>query len=428
MTDVTAAARARVPATPAPAPTPVRRRGRRWLRVALWLALVVAALVALAGGTLWLLAREALGGAVAGERLARVARSPQWRDGAFRNRLPRVDGAGGRAMREYLFGGSAFRTPDAPIPVVRRSGADYRTPPASGLRVTWLGHSTLLLEIDGRRVLIDPVWGERASPLTFLGPKRFYGPPLALDQLPAVDAVVISHDHYDHLDLPTVKALLARDVRWVVPLGVGAHLAAWGVPAARVTELDWWDSTAVAGLTLTATPARHFSGRSLDDAGRTLWAGWAVIGPTHRVFYSGDTALHDEFVEIGRRLGPFDLTMIEAGAYSALWADVHLGPEQAVLAHRLVRGDVMLPVHWGLFDLALHGWTEPIERVLAAADSQGVRAASPRPGDMVEPATLGRPTRWWPSVPWERAADAPVWSSGTAHLRQPTPTPADSTR
>ena len=396
----------------------VRGRGRRVLRRLLWAVLTVAALAVVGGSTLWLVARDAMGGAVSGERLARAERSPQWRGGQFRNRLPRVDGPAGRIWREFLFGGSEYRTPDVPIPVVRRSRADYRTPPASGLRVTWLGHSTLLLEIDDRRVLIDPVWGERASPFSFMGPRRFHAPPLALAELPPVDVVVISHDHYDHLDMPTVKALAARGVRWVAPLGVGAHLRAWGVAEHDVTELDWWNAVQVNGLTLTATPARHFSGRGLGDAGRTLWAGWAIAGATHRVFYSGDTALHDEFAEIGRRLGPFDLTMIEAGAYSALWADVHLGPEQAVLAHRLVGGGVMLPVHWGLFDLALHGWTEPIERVLAAADSQGVRAAAPRPGDMVEPATLERPIRWWPAVPWESAAEAPVRSSGTGELHR----------
>lgn len=394
----------------------------RWL---LWSGVALAGFAAVGGGSLWLIARQAMGGEVTGEHLARIERSPQWGDGEFRNRRPTLDGPAGRAMREFLFGGSDYRTPETPIPVVPRSGADYRTPPPSGLRVTWLGHSTLLLEIDSRRVLIDPVWGERASPFSFLGPKRFFPPPLALAELPSVDAVVISHDHYDHLDLPTVKALLARDLRWIVPLGVRSHLASWGVPEARVTELDWWDSTTVAGLTLTATPARHFSGRGLGDSGRTLWAGWAIVGATHRVFYSGDTALHDELVDIGRLLGPFDLTMIESGAYSALWADVHLGPEQAVLAHQIVRGDVMLPVHWGLFDLALHGWTEPIERVLAAADLHGVRAAAPRPGDMVEPATLGRPIRWWPDVPWESAQEAPVRSSATEHLGRLVKTPVD---
>lgn len=399
-----------------PAASRTRSRGRRLLRAAAWSLLVLVLLAALGGGALWLIAREALGGRVDGARLARAQRSPQWVGDGFANRLTRIDGPAGRATREFFFGGSDYRSPDAPVVPLRSRGADYAVPPASGLRVTWLGHSTMLLEIDGRRLLIDPVWGERASPFTFLGPKRFFPPPLPLDELPELDAVVISHDHYDHLDMPTVKALVARGVRWIVPLGVGAHLASWGVPDERITELDWWDDVQVSGITVTATPARHFSGRGLGDGDRTLWAGWAFAGPSRRAFYSGDTALHDEFIAIGERLGPFDLTMIEAGAYDALWADVHLGPEQAVLAHRLVRGDVMLPVHWGMFDLALHGWTEPMERVLVAADSQGVRVAAPRPGEMVEPAALAPPTRWWPAVPWETVAEAPAWSSGVKHL------------
>jgi L-ascorbate metabolism protein UlaG (beta-lactamase superfamily) len=396
-------------------------RARRIRRALLRVVLVLVALLAVGGGALWLVAREAMGGRVEGARLARAARSPQWRDDRFTNRLPRVDGPMLRALGAFAFGGSDHRSPDGPVRRVARTGADFRTPPASGLRVTWLGHSTMLLEIDGRRVLVDPVWGERASPFTFAGPKRFYAPPLPLAELPPIDAVVISHDHYDHLDVPTVKALAGRGVRWIVPLGVGAHLRAWGVPEARVTELDWWEAAQVQGLTVTATPARHFSGRGLGDQNRTLWAGWAFAGPAHRVFYSGDTALHEEFAEIGRRLGPFDLTMIESGAYSAMWADVHLGPEQAVLAHRLVRGDVMLPVHWGLFDLALHGWTEPMERVLVAARQAGGRVASPPPGGMVEPATVGAPERWWPTVPWQDAVEAPVRSTGVAHLRPPAP-------
>ncbi len=394
-----------------------RPRGRA-LRWVLRSALALVVLLAASGGILWLVAREALGAPPSGEQVARLERSPQWQGGQFRNRLARADAPMARALREFAFGGSDYRTPNTPPPVERRTAADYRSPPASGLRVTWLGHSTLLLEIDGARVLIDPVWGDRASPFTFMGPKRFFAPPLALAELPPVDVVIISHDHYDHLDVPTVKALAARRVRWVVPLDVGAHLASWGVDARNITELDWWSAVKVGSLTLTATPARHFSGRGLGDAGRTLWAGWAIAGPTHRVFYSGDTALHDEFAEIGKKLGPFALTMIETGAYSAMWADVHLGPEQAVLAHRLVRGDVMLPVHWGLFDLALHGWTEPMERVLVAAERAGVRVASPRPGGMVEPATLGAQIRWWPVVPWETVAQSPVWSNGVAHLLQ----------
>lgn len=381
----------------------------RWVFRAFIAAPLSLAVVATA---LWWSAGDAWGGKVNDEQMGRIRRSPQWRGDHFDNRLARVDGPMLRSVYEFAFGGSRYRQPSGPLPVLARSAADYRTAPDSGLRVTWLGHSTLLLEIDGARVLIDPVWGPRASPFTFAGPKRFFEPPLPLSELPAVDAVIISHDHYDHLDVGTVKALLPRQLHWFVPLGVGAHLRTWGVPEALVTELDWWEEAKAGGLTITATPARHFSGRGIGNANSTLWSGWVFAGDTHRVFYSGDTSLHDQFAEIGARLGPFDLTMIEVGAYDALWADVHLGPEQAVRAHIESRGKVMLPVHWGLFDLALHGWTEPIERVLVEAARRSVMVATPQPGGMVEPSRLGTQSRWWPDVPWKRAEEAPVTSSG----------------
>lgn len=343
---------------------------------------------------------------------ARLERSPQWRDGKFRNRLTRHDGAIWRSFGEFFFGGSKHRRPTAPIPVVSRTAKDYATPPATGLRVTWIGHSTTLLEVGGARLLIDPVWAERASFVSFAGPRRFYPPPLPLAELPPVDAIVLSHDHFDHLDRSLVHTLAPRRIPWLTPLGVGKWLRRWGVPASDVTELDWWDATSVADLTLTATPARHFSGRGPGTTDRTLWCGWAIVGAERRVYYAGDTAMQNEFAEIGQRLGPFDLTMIEAGAYDALWPDVHLGPEQAVAAHRLVRGDVMLPLHWGTFDLALHGWTEPIERVLAAAEREGVRVAAPRPGELTEPAMLKPVERWWPELPWKTADETPIRSTG----------------
>jgi L-ascorbate metabolism protein UlaG (beta-lactamase superfamily) len=345
-------------------------------------------------------------------------RSPQWRDGKFRNRLDRHDGPIWRSFGEFLFGGSKHRRPTAPLPVEPRRAAEYATLPASGLRVTWLGHSTTLLEVEGTRLLFDPVWARRASFVSFAGPRRFFPPPLPLGELPAVDAVVLSHDHYDHLDREFVQSVAARTLRWIVPLGVGDWLRYWGIAPSDVTELDWWDSTRVGALTLTSTPARHFSGRGLTSADKTLWCGWAVVGEHRRVYYAGDTALQDEFSEIGARLGPFDLTMIEIGAYDALWPDVHLGPEQAVLAHRLVRGDVMLPLHWGTFDLALHGWTEPIERALVAAAKDGVRVATPRPGGIFEPTSALPAERWWPTVPWHTAAEKPIHST---HSRGQTP-------
>jgi L-ascorbate metabolism protein UlaG (beta-lactamase superfamily) len=355
----------------------------------------------------------AMGARASGTRLQRMEQSDRWRDGHFVDVLPRVEAPFTEAMRAWFTGSSAHSIPAEAPRVVQRVAADFVEPPADGLRITWLGHSTLLVEIDGMRVLVDPVWGERASPFGWLGPQRFFPPPLPFDDLPPLDAIVISHDHYDHLDFPTIRRFLSSDVPFVVPLGVGAHLEHWGVPAHRIIELEWWQEQTLGSLRLVATPARHFSGRSMlmRDRDCTLWAGWALVGPEHRIFYSGDTAMFPGFAEIGERLGPFDATMIESGAYNAMWADVHLGPEQAVQAHIMVRGDVMIPVHWGLFDLALHSWTEPIERVLVAARERGVTVATPQPGASVEPGTANPVTRWWPPTPWQTAAEAPLVSS-----------------
>ena len=374
---------------------------------------------ALFGLGVWASACDNIGAAANGPRRARVEQSPQWQGGAFMNTLPRVDGPAGQMIQSWLFGGSDHREPSSVLPIEARRRSDYDTPPASGLRVTWLGHSTLLVEIDGARVLIDPVFGERASPFSFSGPKRWYAPPLPLSELPPIDVIVISHDHYDHLDADFVRAMASSGVRFAVPLGIGAHLESWGIAPDRIAELDWWQETTVGALTLTATPARHFSGRWINDQGQTLWCGWAMRGPAHRAYYSGDTAMFGGFNDVGQRLGPFDVTMVEAGAYDRQWADVHLGPEQAVLAHQMVKGGVFIPVHWGLFDLALHGWTEPIERVVVAAEAAGVTIASPRPGERIEPASVTGVVRWWPQVPWQTVAEAPAWSSNVEELIAP---------
>jgi len=349
-----------------------------------------------------------------GARRDRIRQSRQWHDGQFENPQPIVNHLG--PMLRGMFSRDRGTSPKTPPPTVT---PDLHAPPASGLRVTWLGHSTTVVEIDGQRVLTDPVWSERVTPIRGIGPHRWFPPPLPLDQLPPIDAVVISHDHYDHLDRPTVVALDARGTRFVVPLGVGAHLEYWGIPAAHIVELDWWQRVRIGSLEIVSTPARHASGRQLFDRDRTLWCGYALVGARHRVYYSGDTGLFPALHEIGRRLGPFDLTMIEIGQYDRGWPDWHSGPEQAVLAHRWVRGRVMLPVHWGLFALAFHGWTEPIERALVAAQAAGVPLVTPRPGQSVEPATPPPSERWWPSVPWRRASEDPIVSSQVDANRQP---------
>ena len=352
------------------------------------------------------------GGSLEGERLDRIRRSPQWRDGAFQNALPSFAGGSPASIWEFLFGDKALRQPSEAVPIVRRSRADFEAP--RDLRVTWLGHGTTLVEIEGRRFLIDPVFSRNASPGPLFGVARFHDPPLPLSEVPDLDAVVLTHDHYDHLDMAAVRRLARRVPRWVTPLGVGAHLERWGVPADRVTELDWWDRTEVSGVELVCTPARHFSGRSLRDRNRTLWSGWAFLGDHRRLYATGDGGMQRAFAEVGERLGPFDATLAEVGAYNADWADIHMGPEQAVEAVRHARGGLLVPVHWGTFNLSLHGWTEPAERVWAAADAAGVPIAIPRPGESVEPDAPGAAERWWPERPWKTADEAPVVSSGLA--------------
>jgi L-ascorbate metabolism protein UlaG (beta-lactamase superfamily) len=298
------------------------------------------------------------------------------------------------------------RTWDAPdadppgkIPVAKLDPDAFKERVQDGVRFTWVGHASVLVELDGARVLTDPIWSERCSPFTWVGPKRFHAPGIPWDKLPQIDAVIISHDHYDHLDMETVKQLDARGVAFFVPLGVGAHLREWGVK--RVTELDWWqhaDITAPSGQTihLSPTPARHFSGRSLLDRNTTLWASWAIIGPTRRVWFGGDTGIHEEgFKEIGKRMGPFDLTIVPIGAYDKQWHDIHMDPEEAVAAHQLVGGAVMFPIHWGTFDLALHPWREPLERLLKAASAASIRLAMPRPGQPVRVGVDEAMDPWW---------------------------------
>ena len=374
-------------------PRPKRRRGR-WVIAAALAAIVGASAIANCAP---------LGGRASGARRARMRQSPEWHRSHFDNPQPILNDTW--AALVSLFKHDPNVEPQSPPSTVRVERGRFATPPPSGLRVTWLGHSTILLEIDGHRFLTDPVWSERIGPIGFAGPKRWFPPPLALQDLPPLDAVLLSHDHYDHLDYATIVALKDRNLAFVAPLGVGAHLERWGVPAEKIVELDWWESRAFGDLVLWATPARHASGRALFDDGAKLWAGYAFLGARHRVYYSGDTGLFPGLKTIGERLGPFDLTMIEIGQYNRAWPDWHLGPEQAVEAHLRVRGTVMLPVHWGLFALASHGWTEPVERALVAGHKAGAVIITPRPGQSVEPTEERPQERWWPAVPWRTGAE-----------------------
>lgn len=363
------------------------------------LVLLAVALVLALASTSWL---ATFGAKPAGVRLDRMGKSPHFADGKFQNMVPTnklVPGTFWSMVRHQLFGDEQ-RVPDRVIPVVTRGAADYAAPPASGLRATWIGHATTLVEIDGRRVLTDPIWSDRCSPSRRFGPKRFHPPPIALEALPPIDAVVISHDHYDHLDMATVKALAARGARFAVPLGIGAHLEAWGVPAAQVSELDWYESVSVGDLRLTATPARHYSGRNPLRSDVTLWASWVVKGPHHAFFFSGDSGYFDEFKQVGARLGPFDLALVKIGACDATWQEIHMSPEEAVRTAADVRSQLLLPVHWGTFNLGFHAWNEPADQVVAAAKAAGAALVVPRPGALVEPEKLaavsaGAVEAWW---------------------------------
>lgn len=325
--------------------------------------------------------------------LARAARrSAHAVDGRFRNRTPSsLVQAGPLQILRALLGRRATGRPAAPVPL-----APVRFPrQAAPLALTWFGHSSVLLELDGHRVLTDPVWSKRASPFAHLGPRRLHPPPAPMAALPPLDAVLISHDHYDHLDLATVRWLARnRDTVFVVPVGVGAHLRTWGVPAARVVELDWDESIRVGDLELTCTEARHFSGRGLTR-NTTLWSSWTLTGPRHRAFFGGDTGYTEAFAEIGARLGPFDLVLLPIGAYSHLWPDVHMTPEEAVRTHLDLRGHLLVPVHWATFNLAFHEWAEPVTRLQDAAARVGVPIATPLPGERLDATVTPRAHDWW---------------------------------
>ena len=266
----------------------------------------------------------------------------------------------------------------------------------------------MLLEVSGVRLLTDPVWGARASPSQSAGPKRFQPVPVALKALPHIDAVLLSHDHYDHLCHPTVRALAQGGVPFVTSLGVGAHLQAFGVASEHIYELDWWQSHRIAGsdVEVTAAPSQHFSGRGLQDRNATLWSSLVVRGPKHRVFFSGDTGLTDEYTLIRDRLGPFDLVMLEVGAFHPAWGDIHLGPENALQALQLLGGGAFLPVHWGTFSLAMHAWDAAAEALLQLAPKQGVHWLMPQLGQAVEPVQVDSVLPWWRGVEQAHSAAA----------------------
>jgi len=324
-----------------------------------------------------------------------MRRSPRFHedDGKFHNTRPRRVMEKG-TMRKALwamFFGPNNRKPAGVIPLVN----DGFFMSEEGLYITWYGHASTLVEIDGARVLFDPIWSERCSPSRLVGPRRVHEPPRPLEDLPLLDAIVISHDHYDHLDLPSIRTLAStQKAPFLVPLGVAEHLRSWGIPESRIVELDWDEHVDIAGLRLTATAAQHFSGRGFSRDG-TLWASWVLAGAKNRVFYTGDSGYFPGYAQLGAQYGPFDATLVQIGAYDVKWPDIHMTPEEGVAAHLDLGGKLMIPVHWCTFSLSLHAWTEPADRVWREAKAHGVKIAVPRPGERVDVAQPPQVANWW---------------------------------
>lgn len=334
-----------------------------------------------------------------GERLSKIQSSPLYDGKAFQNPTSfgsDAMGPYGTMMKEMIFG-NTVRSPEKPIHTAEFDANAFQVRETSGVRVVWIGHSTILIELDGFRILTDPVFSKRCSPSSLVGPARFHDVHIPDEIFETLDAIVISHDHFDHLDMPSIENLAHLNIPFIVPLGVGAHLEKWGVATAKIHEHEWWESFSIANgeLEFVCTPARHFSGRGFTR-NQTLWASWVMRTKNRAIYFSGDTGYFEGFKEIGEKYGPFELAMIEMAAYhEKLWPSVHMWPEQSVQANLDLRSEVMLPIHWGTFNLAFHAWDEPIERLLSAASSMNVKLVTPRPGEMIDVSNPPPVNPWW---------------------------------
>jgi L-ascorbate metabolism protein UlaG (beta-lactamase superfamily) len=358
-------------------------------------------LVVLVTGTLFMNISPQFGALPSKEQQNRYATSKHYNDGVFVNETPTTLDIGFvntvRILYDFLFKDKPGLEPESPIPVQKIDSLEIVQKRPALKRLTWFGHSACLLEMDGKLIFFDPMLGDSPAPLPLLGPQRFNKElPISIEKLPYIDAVVLSHDHYDHLDYGSIMKLKDKVGRFYVPLGVSAHLAKWGVDADKITELDWWQESTEDGFTFICTPARHFSGRGLFDRFTTLWASWIVKTENSNVYFSGDSGFGPHFKEIGTRYGPFDFVMLECGQYNTLWMDIHMMPERTVQAAIDLKGKLMMPIHWGAFTLAMHTWIDPIDRVTVEAHERLMPITTPQIG---EPVLLQQPvfprTEWW---------------------------------
>jgi len=332
-----------------------------------------------------------------GKQLEKIEASKNYENGKFKNLSEtNVDGNINywKTLAEYFTKGN--KVPDWSIPVIKITSETIKNTPDTITKITWFGHSALLVEIDGKKIFLDPMLGNVPAPHPWLGSNRFNDTlPLAIENIPNLDAVIISHDHYDHLDYGSIKKLNDRVNHFYVPLGVGAHLISWGVSENKITEMDWWESTLLEGITLTATPSRHFSGRGVTDRFRTQWSSWVIQGKKDAIYFSGDSGYDTHFKEIGDKFGPFDIAIMECGQYDEQWPLIHMMPEETVKATIDVKGKLLLPIHWGSFKLGLHSWTDPAERVSKQATLQNVSLTTPIIGEVIILGEGAPNSNWW---------------------------------
>ncbi|MGD1847044.1 MAG: MBL fold metallo-hydrolase [Salibacteraceae bacterium] len=369
----------------------------KWLK-RLIVTIVVLLLVAVIGTTI-LLQQPQFGAAPSEEEMVSLLESPQHTGEKFQNPggiTTTISFGKGLSLIPTMLSDEGEKSPTGSLPIHRLDWDSRSSLADTSTRVTWLGHSSFLLEMEGKTILLDPMFGANASPVGFMAERFPESLPITAEQLPAVDLVLFSHDHYDHLDYPTILSIKDKVGQFLVPLGLGAHLQHWGVSKDKIIELDWWEEVTLLGLELACTPSQHFSGRGLMDRDQTLWCSWVIHGKRKKIFFSGDSGYFGGFKKIGEKYGPFDLTLLECGQYYTLWTEIHMLPEQTFQANLDLKGKALMPIHWGTFQLALHPWFEPVERLSVAANAQpNVPVVTPIIGQSIELGTPLPQEKWW---------------------------------